>query len=86
MKVIDIRPGEKLHDDLTGEDEGRDTVSCKAIYVFMSSMSWWNRQSYTDTEKLLENIVCTSDTKNKWLNFSDLRRIAYRGIASWFKK
>ena len=43
VKVIGIRPCEKLHEDLAGEDEGQNTVSYKGMYVIMPSMSWWKR-------------------------------------------
>jgi len=78
IKNIGIRPGEKLHEALTGEDEGRNTVSYKGMYVIMPSMSWWSRKNYTEAEKLPDNFTYTSDTNDDWLNVEDLRRIVYR--------
>jgi UDP-N-acetylglucosamine 4,6-dehydratase len=75
LKIIGIRPGEKIHEALTGEDEGRNTVSYKDMYVVMPSMNWWDRKNYVGAEKLPENFVYTSDMNDAWLNLEDLRRI-----------
>jgi UDP-N-acetylglucosamine 4,6-dehydratase len=77
VRTIGIRPGEKLHEALTGEDEGRNTVSYKGMYVIMPSMSWWNRKNYVEAEALPENFVYTSDNNDAWLDVEDLRRIVY---------
>jgi UDP-N-acetylglucosamine 4,6-dehydratase len=77
VKTIGIRPGEKLHEALTGEDEGRNTVSYRGMYVIMPSMSWWSRKNYTEAEQLPENFIYTSDKNDEWLNVEELRNIVY---------
>ncbi|MBU0966362.1 MAG: polysaccharide biosynthesis protein, partial [Proteobacteria bacterium] len=75
--MIGIRPGEKLHEALTGEDEGRNTISYKGMYVILPNMSWWERENYHGGVKLPENFVYTSDTNDEWLSVDELRRIVY---------
>ena len=77
IDVIGIRPGEKLHEALTGEDEGRSTVLYKGMYVIMPNLSWWERENYDDAEKLPENFVYTSDSNKQWLTVKELREIVY---------
>ena len=77
VDVIGIRPGEKLHEALTGEDEGRNTVSYKGMYVVLPNYTWWERENYKDAGKLPENFVYTSDQNDSWLSVDDLRKIVY---------
>ncbi|MBI5558928.1 MAG: UDP-N-acetylglucosamine 4,6-dehydratase (inverting) [Deltaproteobacteria bacterium] len=77
VEIIGIRPGEKLHESLTGEDEGRNTISYKGMYVILPNMSWWERKNYRGGEKLPENFVYTSDSNDAWLGVDELRRIVY---------
>ncbi len=81
VEIIGIRPGEKLHEALTGEDEGRNTISYKGMYVILPNMSWWNRKNYKTAEKLPENFVYTSDANDTWLGVEDLKKIVF-GMAA----
>jgi UDP-N-acetylglucosamine 4,6-dehydratase len=74
---IGIRPGEKLHEALTGEEEGRNTLSYKGIYVIMPSMPWWERKNYLTAQKMPENFVYTSDQNEEWMSVEDLRRLVF---------
>ncbi len=75
VKIIGIRPGEKLHEALTGEDEGRNTISYKGMYVILPNMEWWNRKNYKGGKKLPENFIYSSDNNEEWLGVDELRRI-----------
>lgn len=75
VDFIGIRPGEKLHEALTGEDEGRNAISYKGMYVILPNMSWWKRENYKGGEKLPENFVYTSDNNDSWMTVEQLRRI-----------
>lgn len=77
IKHIGIRPGEKLHEALTGEDEGRHTVSYKDMYVIMPASPWWERKNYVDAKKLPPDFVYTSDNNEDWMTVEELRAIAY---------
>ncbi|MFW8600404.1 UDP-N-acetylglucosamine 4,6-dehydratase (inverting) [Desulfobacterota bacterium M19] len=77
IKSIGIRPGEKLHESLTGEDEGRNTLIYKGMYVIMPSFPWWDRKNYTEAEKLPENFIYASNTNDQWLSVEELRQIIF---------
>ena len=77
IKSIGIRPGEKLHESLTGEDEGRNTLVYKDMYVIMPSFPWWNRKNYSEAKKLPENFVYASDTNDHWLSVEELKQIIF---------
>jgi len=46
IEVIGIRPGEKIHEVLITEEDGRNTVAYNGMYVIMPNYSWWERQNY----------------------------------------
>lgn len=78
IEVIGIRSGEKLHEALTGEDEGRNTVEYKGMYVILPNLSWWERKNYKGADEMPEDFVYTSDTNEEWLTVEDLKRIVYK--------
>ena len=77
IKTIGIRDGEKLHEALTGEDEGRNAYLYKNMYVLMPTHSWWQRQNYVTAKKMPENFIYTSDNNKEWMSVDDLHRIVY---------
>ncbi|MDY6954863.1 MAG: polysaccharide biosynthesis protein, partial [Thermodesulfobacteriota bacterium] len=77
IEVIGIRPGEKLHETLITEEDGRNTVSFNGMYVIMPNYSWWERENYKDGKALPPGFVYTSDSNAHWLTKKDLERIVY---------
>ncbi len=81
IEFIGIRPGEKLHEVLITEEDGRNTVAYNGIYVVLPNFSWWKRENYKKSQKLPDGFVYTSNTNDEWLNVEDLRRIVYESSA-----
>ena len=77
VKHIGIREGEKLHEALTGEDEGRHTYKYNGMYVIMPSHSWWHRKNYVDAKKMPDGFVYTSDANKEWMTVEELREIVF---------
>ena len=73
QKIVGIRPGEKIHETLIGEDEGRNTVEYNECFVIRQHLS----------DKAVDNgvIVCpegfnyTSDNNPQLISVDELRRI-----------
>lgn len=82
MEVIGIRPGEKLHESLITEEDGRNTVAFNGMYVIMPNYSWWERQNYKTGQSLPEGFVYASNTNDEWLSVEDLKKIVYGSVAS----
>jgi hypothetical protein len=59
------------------EEDGRNTVFYKGMYVVMPSYPWWERKNYNSGKKLPEGFVYTSDNNDQWLTEEDLRRIIH---------
>jgi len=77
IKIIGIRPGEKLHEVLITEEEGRNSVMYNGMYVIMPNYSWWERQNYDIGEKLSDGFIYTSNNNDEWLTVDDLTKIIY---------
>ena len=75
--VIGIRPGEKLHEILVTEEDGRNTITYNDMYIIMPNYHWWNRQKYKIGTKLPEGFTYKSDKNDKWLTVKDLKKIIY---------
>jgi UDP-N-acetylglucosamine 4,6-dehydratase/5-epimerase len=77
IEVIGIRPGEKLHEVLFSEEDGRNALLFDGMFVIMPSYSWWERKNYNAGQKLPENYTYASNSNDEWLSAEHLRRIIY---------
>lgn len=76
IEIIGIRPGEKLHEILITEEDGRYTLDYDGIYVILPQFSWWRRENYKDASKLPEGFSYTSNNNEKWLTLNQLNSMA----------
>jgi len=82
IEVIGIRPGEKLHEVLITEEDGRNTIAYNGMYVIMPNYSWWQRKNYGTGQRLPEGFVYASNTNDQWLTVEDLKKIIYDAATS----
>jgi len=75
IQEIGIRPGEKLHEILVTEEEGRNAVSYNGIYVIMPQLPWWKRENYRTGKKLPDGFHYCSKENDRWLDVDALRGI-----------
>jgi len=63
QKIVGIRPGEKLHESLITEDDGRCTLEMADRYVIEPAFAWWSRESYPAdmASPVSEGFVYSSD-------------------------
>jgi UDP-N-acetylglucosamine 4,6-dehydratase len=84
IEVIGIRPGEKLHEALITEEDGRNTVSYNGMYVIMPSYPWWRRKNYHSGKKLPDGFSYTSNHNSEWLTVEDLKGMIHG--SQWAKE
>ena len=77
IEVIGIRPGEKLHEILITEEDGRNTVAYNGMFVIMPTYTWWRRQNYNTGQKMPDGFTYTSNNNNEWLTVEDLKKVIY---------
>jgi UDP-N-acetylglucosamine 4,6-dehydratase len=75
IRTIGIRPGEKLHEAMIGEDDSRSVVDLGKRYAILPEFEWY-RSSSGRGKPVAEGFRYTSDQNEQWLNVEDLRRLA----------
>lgn len=75
IKVIGIRPGEKLHEILLTEDEAGHTMQCGDYFVIMPERSSGGEDGFVVGEALSERLRYTSDGNDKWLTEEEIERM-----------
>jgi UDP-N-acetylglucosamine 4,6-dehydratase len=75
IKVIGIRPGEKLHEALISEDEARHTIELKDMFVVQPAEAIWFGYSWQDKGKPLpEGYIYSSDNNSEWLDVEGIKK------------
>ena len=75
---IGIRPGEKLHEILITEDEGRHAVDHNGMYIILPNYSWWEEKKiYQNARPLAADFSYCSNNNDEWLTVEDLKRFIY---------
>ena len=70
VKIIGIRPGEKLHEMLMTDDEVRRAKDAGEYYVIEPDHNWWSGSHLKNMPRLPDNFVYASD-KMEFLNKKD---------------
>jgi UDP-N-acetylglucosamine 4,6-dehydratase/5-epimerase len=81
VKIIGIRPGEKLHEVLISTDDARQTLEFDRYYLIQPNFDWWQskRQSLKDGGRpCQDHFTYTSDLNPDWLQIEDLRKLIRR--------
>ena len=70
LRVVGIRPGEKLHEVMVTEDDSRLTLELGDRYVIEPAFAWWQRTPYTASgaRPVPDGFRFTSDTNTDWLD------------------
>lgn len=74
VKIVGIRPGEKLHESLISVDDARTTLDLGNYYIIEPAFSWWNKENYSDrgARRVDESFVYSSDTNGNWLTRDEM--------------
>lgn len=75
-KEVGIRPGEKLHESLIGEDESRTAVDYGDFYTVMPQFEFQAKKpSRLKNARVREGFCYRSDTNDSWLTVNKLREM-----------
>lgn len=77
MKIIGIRPGEKIHEVLITSEEARHTKEFDDYYVILPEYHWWNgHKQYADGTKMSEDFFLASHINKNWLTSEEIKKLA----------
>jgi FlaA1/EpsC-like NDP-sugar epimerase len=78
-KIVGIRPGEKLHEEMITETDALNSVEFEKYFVILPSTELWDvdkfrRESNSSVGKMCEfGFSYNSETNNDFLNIADLK-------------
>lgn len=76
VRVIGIRPGEKLHEVLISEDEARSTVELDDMFVVQPQAELWFGFYWAKQGKALpDGFHYASDNNPEWLSVADIQQM-----------
>jgi UDP-N-acetylglucosamine 4,6-dehydratase/5-epimerase len=75
QKIIGIRPGEKLHECMIGEDDARHTYEYPAYFKILPDIYNWHNcsQRIGEGEKCAEGFCYSSDNNTDWMTQKQLQ-------------
>lgn len=75
IKIVGIRPGEKLHEAMINEDDARQTLEYNNYYVIQPEFPWWREEYSNGGKPLPEGFTYISDVNDHWLTVDELREL-----------
>jgi UDP-N-acetylglucosamine 4,6-dehydratase (inverting) len=75
-KIIGIRPGEKLHEQMISNEDSYSTYEYPNYYKILPHINEWGKDNLRIKEgkKILEGLVYSSDKNSEWMTKSDLQK------------
>ena len=75
VEVVGIRPGEKLHECMIGEDDAPYTFDLGNLYIIRPAIQTWPSNPSPRGEKVPGGFKYSSDLNERWISPDDLRQI-----------
>jgi UDP-N-acetylglucosamine 4,6-dehydratase/5-epimerase len=75
-KIIGIRPGEKLHEEMISNDDSNSTYEYTNYYKILPQINEWKNDNLriNKGKKVPEGLVYSSDTNSEWMTKSYLKK------------
>ena len=78
MKIVGIRPGEKLHEVMIPEDDARNTLEYDTYYAILPAFHNWGAMDYIEKNGGMpcpENFRYGSESNTRWLSVEELQKM-----------
>jgi len=75
-KIIGIRPGEKLNEQMISSEDSYSTYEYSSYYKILPQINEWGKDNLRikDGVKVPENFTYSSDNNSEWMTKSDLKK------------
>lgn len=74
-KIIGIRPGEKLHEQMISHDDSRNLYDGEEFFIKLPDFAFWKMTTPKAAKLVPEGFEYSSHTNDRWLNVKDMRQI-----------
>jgi UDP-N-acetylglucosamine 4,6-dehydratase (inverting) len=76
IKLIGIRPGEKIHEQMIGVEDAPHTFEYDSYYKILPAIHNWSNDSnrIKNGKKVDENFTYSSDNNKDWMQIADLEK------------
>ncbi len=76
-RMVGIRPGEKLHEVMVPEDDGRTTIALEDRYIIEPQFPWWSHapHSANGARPVAAGFRYSSDQNDEWLDVAGMRAL-----------
>ena len=76
QKIIGIRPGEKLHEEMISSQDSYSTFDYASYFKILPQINDWlfDKNRIKDGKKVPDNFVYSSDLNSNWLTKEDLQK------------
>ena len=80
QKIVGIRPGEKIHEQMIGEEDANYTYEYLNYFKILPAINNWSQDPLRvgKGKKVKENFIYRSDNNHEWMKISELK--------DWIKK
>ncbi|MBI5588136.1 MAG: UDP-N-acetylglucosamine 4,6-dehydratase (inverting) [Deltaproteobacteria bacterium] len=75
IRVVGIRPGEKLHETLISEDDGRLTLEYDRHFVIQPQFPWWGEERKNGGRPVAEGFTYSSGDNSDVLSVTEIKNI-----------
>ena len=78
IKVVGIRPGEKLHELMIASDDSRHVLEYKDYFVIQPAFHWWDSEAFANrngAKPVPEDFEYSSDKNTSWLTEAQFHQI-----------
>ena len=76
-KIVGIRPGEKLHEEMITETDSLNTYDCGKYFVILPAVCPWNVDDWIkkfQAKKVSQGFKYNSGTNSEWISAEDLQK------------
>jgi UDP-N-acetylglucosamine 4,6-dehydratase (inverting) len=87
-KVIGVRSGEKLHEEMITETDSLNTVDCGKYYIILPATPNWSLEEFLHhfkAQKVKEGFRYNSLSNDSWLSVSELRELIKQHVDPHFE-
>lgn len=74
IKIIGIRPGEKLHEVLLSSEEARHSKEFDKYFVIEPEFQFWNKDYLIEGKPVLDGFIYSSNTNKEWFTKEQMRK------------